>query len=532
MPAIRLFPNISVHSTLETQTMKLTRKTGLALAALAALTLTACGGDGDDAPPPAPAPVPQPAPTPTPPAPTPTPPAPAPARDRIEPFDLPAGKNSAEPARSRLPAQAAVAQINLGALAQAKSDTVLNQTSGPGVPVQIGLSRAVQASASADNLAALLNWTPTPQGTQIAAVRFTSAQAHGVRLGLKIERLPEGAQLRFYGDASDEVQEISASQVLELLALNRQADGASASQTYWSPDFGGETTTLEIELPAGASAADVQLAVPTLIHNVIDPARVHDFQLKGIGDSGSCNLNVTCNSALLNTESRAEAQMVYVKADGESYVCSGTLMNDARNSRIPYFLTANHCLSTQSEASTLQTRWFFRAASCGSATSLYSGSQRLTRGARMLYASASTDTAFMQLNEAPPAGVRYAGSYFGGVVPLEAAVTGVHHPKGDLQKYSRGGVRSYTRLQHTSQGTLMLEDSTPQNFLTVQWLEGTTEGGSSGSGLFASTENGQKRYLVGQLFGGDASCANRRGGDAYGRFDLAYNAALKRWLNP
>ena len=512
--------------------MKLTRKTGLALAALAALTLTACGGGGDDAPPPAPAPVPQPAPTPTPPAPTPTPPAPAPARDRIEPFDLPAGKNSAEPARSHLPAQAAVAQIDLGALAQAKSDAVLNQNSGPGVPLQIGLSRAVQASATADSLDTLLNWTPTAQGTQVAAVRFTSAQAHGVRLGLKVQRLPEGAQLRFYDNASGEVQEISASQVLELLALNRQADGASASQTYWSPDFGGEATTLEIELPAGASAADVQLAVPTLIHNVIDPARVHDFQLKGIGDSGSCNLNVTCNSALLNTESRAEAQMVYVKADGESYVCSGTLMNDARNSRIPYFLTANHCLSTQSEASTLQTRWFFRAASCGSATSLYSGSQRLTRGARMLYASASTDTAFMQLNEAPPAGVRYAGSYFGGVVPLEAAVTGVHHPKGDLQKYSRGGVRSYTRLQHTSQGTLMLEDSTPQNFLTVQWLEGTTEGGSSGSGLFASTENGQKRYLVGQLFGGDASCTNRRGGDAYGRFDLAYNAALKRWLNP
>ena len=60
--------------------------------------------------------------------------------------------------------------------------------------------------------------------------------------------------------------------------------------------------------------------------------------------------------------------------------------------------------------------------------------------------------------------------------------------------------------------------------------QGTTEGGSSGSGLFRTI--GSTRYVVGQLFGGDASCSNREGGDAYGRFDLAYSAALSRWLNP
>jgi endoproteinase arg-C len=262
---------------------------------------------------------------------------------------------------------------------------------------------------------------------------------------------------------------------------------------------------------------------------VIDPARVHDFQLKGVGDAGSCNLNVTCNSALLNTESRAEAQMSFA-SDGKQYVCTGTLMNDAKNSGTPYFLTANHCLSTQAVASTLQTRWFFRAASCGSANSMYSGARQLSGGARMLYASANTDTAFMQLNEQPPAGVRYAGSYFGGVVGLETEVTGVHNPRGDLQKYSIGTVKAYARQVQTSQGTALQTSATPQNFLAVVWSQGTTEGGSSGSGLFRTI--GSTRYVVGQLFGGDASCTNREGGDAYGRFDLAYSAALSRWLNP
>ena len=66
----------------------------------------------------------------------------------------------------------------------------------------------------------------------------------------------------------------------------------------------------------------------------------------------------------------------------------------------------------------------------------------------------------------------------------------------------------------------------------MQWQKGTTEGGSSGSGVFVTVVENQTRYLVGQLYGGSASCSNREGGDAYGRFDLAYSAALSRWLNP
>lgn len=507
-----------------------TKTSLMAAAALTAMMLAACGGDDDGGE------VPVPTPNPNNPS-NPSNPSNPRATGRIEPYDLPAKAEAKAAARSRLPAQAPIAQVDLGALAQAKSDEVLNQNSGPGVPLQIGLARPAQATAAAGDFAGLLNWTPTADGAQVAAIRFTSDQAYGVRLGLKVEQLPEEAVLRFYGDVNDaaggEVVEVSAKKVLELLALNRQA-GVKGDEaiTYWGPDFGGAATTLEIELPATVRATDVQLSVPSVMHNVIDPARVQDFQLKGIGDAGSCNLNITCNSALLNTESRAEAQMSFASG-GKQYVCSGTLMNDAKNSGTPYFLTANHCLSTQAEASTLQTRWFFRAASCGSASSMYSGARQLSGGARMLYASANTDTAFMQLNERPPAGVRYAGSYFGGVVPVKTSMTGVHHPHGDLQKYSEGVVAGYARNTRPGGSQPAFETgTTPQNFLWVQWQKGTTEGGSSGSGVFVTMVENQTRYLVGQLYGGSASCSNREGGDAYGRFDLAYSAALSRWLNP
>ena len=37
---------------------------------------------------------------------------------------------------------------------------------------------------------------------------------------------------------------------------------------------------------------------------------------------------------------------------------------------------------------------------------------------------------------------------------------------------------------------------------------------------------------MGTLYGGSATCTNRANSDYYGRFDVAYNAAIKSWLNP
>jgi len=43
--------------------------------------------------------------------------------------------------------------------------------------------------------------------------------------------------------------------------------------------------------------------------------------------------------------------------------------------------------------------------------------------------------------------------------------------------------------------------------------------------------SGSSAYLIGQLWGGAASCGNQNGFGIYGRFDVAYDAALKNWLN-
>jgi hypothetical protein len=66
-----------------------------------------------------------------------------------------------------------------------------------------------------------------------------------------------------------------------------------------------------------------------------------------------------------------------VTIDGDTYLCTGTLLNDAQNSFTPYFLTANHCLEGTGDpalgrgiaaaaAGTINTYWFVQAATCGS----------------------------------------------------------------------------------------------------------------------------------------------------------------------
>ncbi|RZI71756.1 MAG: hypothetical protein EOP80_14645 [Variovorax sp.] len=96
-----------------------------------------------------------------------------------------------------------------------------------------------------------------------------------------------------------------------------------------------------------------------------------------------------------------------------------------------------------------------------------------------------------------------------------------------MQKYSEGLALGTASCSAT--GLCSAPGSSSAKFWRVSWSAGTSEGGSSGSGLF--TKINGKEYLTGQLYGGVASCTNPSGSDYYGRFDVAYNVALYQWLN-
>ena len=416
------------------------------------------------------------------------------------------------------------ARVSLGELSMAKVEM-----SAPGTPRLVGQARDVQATKSAAAMQSLWQWKSTAVGGKVAAISFNAEGAYGLRLGVLVKQLPGSATVRVYTQsAPDKVFQISGQAILQLIERNQAAgDQSDAARTWWTPDTGEGEATLEVELPPGVAASALDIAVPQLSHifeNLSLPtAQEYQEQVEAakINESDPCNLDANCYSE--NAQERnAVARMLFTK-DGGSYLCTGTLMNDTQNSFKPYFLTANHCISTQTVASSLETRWFYRSPSCNSGT-LQSSTVRKTGGAQLLYASGTTDTAFMLLNDTPPGGALFAG-WSANTVAAGTSVVGLHHPSGDLLKISFGAVNSQANCQPTT-GSGFQCSGTSGNYYRVSWSQGTTEGGSSGSALF------QGGYVVGTLYGGSATCTNRSAYDYYGRFDVAYNAAIKAWLNP
>jgi len=453
-----------------------------------------------------------------------------PIPDRVESVTLPAraGDDASPFKPRRAGASPPPHSISIGPVSQEKISAETGAAPRPGTPRKIGFGRDIAELGSTADTAARLQWQNTPQGGKIAALSITSPRAAGVRLGVLVRRLPAVASLRFHPQGAGATYEISAREVLESLQRNLDAgDKSDEARTFWSPHVEGEEATLEIELPPGIGPDALEIAIPRVSHFSSSPLAAQAGNVTQIGQAASCEVDVSCYSDW-SGESNATARMIFVDS-GSSYTCSGTLLNDTVSSGTPYFLGANHCISKQTVASTLQTYWFYRSTACNSGT-LNPGYQTRTGGATLLYASPVTDTSFMQLRSTPPAGAVYAA--WSAIAPSPGiSVTGIHHPNADLQKISFGSLRSYQACTNLSAGFFSCSDTSQADgqYLNIVYAAGSMEAGSSGSGLFATI--GSSHYLIGQLYGGDSSCGKPSGDNEYGRFDLAYNTALHQWLN-
>ncbi|BDT68586.1 lysyl endopeptidase [Comamonadaceae bacterium OS-1] len=420
--------------------------------------------------------------------------------------------------------------IALGDVAQAKVAAVKPLLAQKGVPQQIGLPRDVAATATVAATSALLQWQATATGGRVAAISIHSGLAVGLRLGVLVKSLPASATLRVYAQGAGKAYTIAAQDVLDTLARNRAAgDASDAGRTYWAPTVEGTEATLEIELPAQVSTASVEIAIPSVSHLFSSPLMEAKAGNVAKAAVGSCEVDTACEPSFA-TESNSVARMSFVK-NGITSACTGTLVNDASGSGTPYFLGANHCISTQAEASTLETWWFWRASTCGGVTGDANATTRIG-GATLLYASASTDTSFMRLADTPPTGAVFAGWSVAAPVLGHVAVS-LHFPQGDWQSISTGVITSFLNcgsLAANGDFSCTTSNQANSSFVNTQFARGSTELGSSGAPLFETIGGGH--YLVGQLYGGSSSCSNPTGSNAYGRLDVAFNARLRQWLAP
>ena len=391
-----------------------------------------------------------------------------------------------------------------------------------GAPKRIGLVRNVDAMGSSAKVGRSLQWTTLASGERVASISVTSPGAVGARLAVLIEKLPANTRVSFFSQKSDSEFVFSDAEVNNAISRNIKAQGdIPSAHVFWGPTVQGEEATVEFVVAKGASVDDLLVSVPMVSHLYVDPASSQPGQTK----DSSCEVDVACRPEWSDV-ANATARMVFVE-DGYAYVCSGTLLNDQAASSTPYFLSANHCISTQAAASTLETHWFYKVTSCGGSTTNPTYSV-VPGGAELLYASASTDTSFLRLYGNPPAGAVYSG--WTSAPATSTQVAALHYPGNQHEKISLGTVLNYGNCTDADGKKFLCQSSNREegNFMEVGWSTGTTEGGSSGSGLFVSNSGGH--LLVGQLYGGSTTCGGS-GSDAYGRFDVAYSVALKNWLS-
>ncbi len=398
------------------------------------------------------------------------------------------------------------------------------ESTGKG-PLQIGESRDLP-----DWLTQNIVWEAVAGG-HVAGVFIRSPSAKGTRLGIRFEQLPDAAALYFYTADAQMPEIVMGSEINRLIALNRNANVEPAlANLYWSPVINGETVQVEIFLPSPTRTEQVAITFVQLAHLFTSPTQLEQpIQTKDINDSNSCQLDINCYAEWSETK-KSVAYMVYQKGSS-TFICTGTLLADKDTSTsLPYFLSAYHCIDNQAAASTLETYWGRESNSCDNGQN---EGTSVTGGAELLYGSADTDTAFFLLENSPPSGVTFSAWK---ATPLSnnTEVFGIHHPRGDLKKYTRFSKTEDATCTRSSSTTFSCSSvpSDVGNFFIVDPLDGLTEGGSSGSGIWLKEAG--NRYLVGQLYGGnDTTCNETNTISVYGRFDRAYFAAggLREWLN-
>jgi lysyl endopeptidase len=328
-------------------------------------------------------------------------------------------------------------------------------------------------------------WETFPNGDRVWRLTLVCPNAYSVNFEFNTYVVPEGGQVFVYTPTGE--------------ALG--AFTAESNKGYTELGVGllpGERITIEYDEPA-AVAGQGQLRIGQVTHGYRD----NFAAMRGFNASLSCNNNVICPLwDPWRDQIRSVARIIVAGSDW----CTGTLLNNCAQDATPYFLTANHCLGGNTGTWLFVFNW--ESSQCNN--NINTPMNQTVSGAQLLESSGGSDVALLELNNAvPPAFAPYfSGWNANNTAPTEQ--TGIHHPSGDQKKIS------------ANSGTSIIAPFNAATCWEVNaWDDGTTEGGSSGSGLW--DQNG---LIVGQLNGGTFGCNCT---DYYGRFNVSF-PLLDEWL--
>lgn len=347
-------------------------------------------------------------------------------------------------------------------------------------------------------------WRDVPNG-RLWRLRIHSPGAVSHNLGITRFEIPEGAKLWVYDPERKQVEG-------PYTASHRSQRGS-----LWTPIIDGDEIVVELFVPAGATPK-------ALVIGKVNKG-FFDFRKEGADKNhGTCNNDVVCPEG---DPWRDQLRSVARYTINGTSLCTGQMLNNTSFNFTPYFLSANHCGVTAANDDTLVFFWNFQAPTCGAQNG---GSLADTQtGSIFRASSAASDFVLVELSQAPDPSFNVFFTGWDANGTAAASTVGIHHPRGDVKSisFNTNAVTSTAYYSNTI-------SATATHWRVDDWEDGTTEGGSSGSCLWNATT----KRCIGQLHGGDASCAASTSPDWYGKFSTSWTGGgtaatrLRDWLDP
>ena len=332
---------------------------------------------------------------------------------------------------------------------------------------------------------------PLSDGSILWTVDLLFENAVGARLHLTDLHLPAGAQVIVYGVRAP-----------ELVAGPYEGLGQHDDGQLWTQTRPGDRLRVEYRIPdvkPEDDLADFGFRIDRVTHNYRDPVG----GTGGDGDhdpgAGPCHNDVTCYASADLTK-RAVGGIGFINSD--ALFCTGSLLNNLSGDFAPFWMTANHCLSTNSTAQSSEIYWRYETATCNAAPpSVASVPQSAV--CTLLSTGVASDYTLLRIDGAIPSSQLYWPGWNTAIPANGTAGNCIHHPSGDFKRISFG---TYSNTLGCGGG----------DHFRVNWTNGPTEPGSSGSPFFADGFG-----FIGQLHCGPSECGTATN-DQYGSWNSTW----------
>ena len=337
-------------------------------------------------------------------------------------------------------------------------------------------------------------------GGTIYTLTLTSQGAHSIGIRTDGLTIAEGSELYVYNNDKDDILGAITSKDSDMSLLTRQIQG--------------DTLNVELFVPQGVKQNDFKITAICY-----DYANMFGKQSKGFGSSSACNseIDINCDEGQAFQDIKHAVVLLTVDNDGETFICTGTIVNNINCDQTPYVLTAAHCVCEQQAADHTVIYFNYENTLCGrkSANSNYSSMTGATivatapqetynyRSGRTSSTTYPTmDFTLLKLKKQIPDDYM---PYYAGLTTSEtdalSSVATIHHPQGEVKKISIAHQKPYQDSYPEEDNSVHYRSFV--HWHVAQWSAGTTEGGSSGAALL----NGKKQ-VIGILSGGYANCNN------------------------